>query len=664
MVGDEDGFVLEPSFNSKLLVDVTETPRTIEIVGQELIREQAAQSIQEALSYVPGVFAGPFGVDSRLDDVQVRGLDPLRFQDGFQSHVGFYNTTRPDVFTVESVEVIKGPASVLYGQGAIGGIVNVNTKLPKAVASRELNLQYGSHDRKQVGIDLTGPLDEEGKWLYRLVSVMRESGTQVDYVNDDETLFMPSLAWRPNDDTSWTILGNLQDTEAGSTLQFLPLNDPLLAGIDIDSSTFAGEPDWDRYNTKQTAISQFFNHRISDSLTVAVNAKYSEGEADYAYHQTVPPSVAPTLGFPALPSGFLHRLGYLSQASSDTFAANAIGKLESESGSVSHNIQFGVDYFDATTDDNRPTVLPGLRGFFVTGTFIDIRNPTFSGAPVEPPATDASEFLFDQVGFFVGDVISFDNWNISLGARQDWVDEAFRNNSAPESSNSEVSLDFGVMYKFDNGLSPYYSYAESFQANGYDPINEVIFDPREGVQHELGVKYQSAESGLLVTGAVFDIDESNRLQGTINPVPIDAEYTGAELGVQQSWEDYLLRLSLTYLDAKQTQAATELFVSKVPKRQASVWAGYEPDDGPLESFKAGLGFRYADKTYSNSNAFLSDDYALFDAMLGYKLGNLDVQLNVKNLFDEEYIAASEDGLIPGVYFGVRRSVVLTGSYGF
>ncbi|MCH6259311.1 TonB-dependent siderophore receptor [Puniceicoccaceae bacterium K14] len=677
LTGDESFFELEPSINSKLTLPINETPRSIQAISQEEFKRFGALSVQDTLSYTAGVYTAPFGVDSRLDDSQIRGLDPLSFLDGFQSHVGFYNTTRPDIYTVESVEVVKGPSSVLYGQGAIGGIVNVNSKLPQAKAHREINLQYGSFDRSQLGLDFTGSINDDSTFLYRFVGVLREGGTQVDYVDNETKVLMPSVTWQPTKDTSLTFLGLVQENDGGSTIQFLPLNEPSAADLDVGSETFTGEPNWDRYNTEQTAISQFFDHKFNKAFSISINSRYSQGGADYAYHQVIPtPIVAgvnqllPFFGLPTLdlnlPNGTYHRFGYISKASLDMFSANASGKLELENDSVKHTIQFGVDLIDGSRDDDRPNLVPGFRGYFPTFTVVNLENPTFSGVPqFIPEIEDAAEFEFEHFGIYISDTIEIDNFIISLAARNDSIDESFTDGTGV-ASNDEISLDGGIIYNFENGFSPYFSYAESFQSNGADSNTGEIFDPRTGTQYELGVKYLSRDNKTLATLALFDIDEQNRLVGTTDPTQIDADYQGVELELRHNVKDYFIQASVTFADAKQASPdeEEERVVPHYPESFASLWLGYNPSQGVLENFNAGLGVRHADKVYSLSNRSETNGYTVADLMLSYHMENWKIQLNASNLFDKEYIASVSDDLLPVASFGARRAITFSASYNF
>lgn len=251
----KDKFITQDRATSvgKSPVSVQDMPQSVTVVDVDQAREMGALNIQDALTYSAGVYAGNFGFDTRIDSSSVRGLNPSMFLDGLRSLYGSYNNTRTDIYTLERIEVLKGPSSSLFGQSDLGGIINAVTKRPKKEASREINVQYGMYDRKQIGIDFTGPITEDGEWLYRMVALKRDSGTQVDHVNDDSLVFMPSVTWQPSDKTSITMQYVHQEVDSTVSAQFLPTFGTLLPGSlgKISSSTFVGEPGWDRYNTKK-----------------------------------------------------------------------------------------------------------------------------------------------------------------------------------------------------------------------------------------------------------------------------------------------------------------------------------------------------------------------------------------------------------------------------
>ena len=195
-----------------------ETPQSITVVTADRVTDQGALTVQETLRYVPGVFADAYGPDSRGDYPRVRGQDPNIYLDGTRVVNTFqFNEWRPDPYTLERIEVLRGPSSVLYGDTSTAGLLNLISKRPQAEASNEIGVQYGSFNRKQVQMDSTGKLTRDGEWLYRFVGVFRDSNSQTDYVKDDRIVLAPSLTWRPTNNTSWTVLGTYQKDQTGSS---------------------------------------------------------------------------------------------------------------------------------------------------------------------------------------------------------------------------------------------------------------------------------------------------------------------------------------------------------------------------------------------------------------------------------------------------------------
>lgn len=172
-----DGYAATSSLSaSKTDTPLIETPQSVTVITADQIRDQGAQGLQDALNYAAGVRSDAYGLDSRSDNFNVRGSSPATYLDGLRTNYQYYtSTTRTEPYTLERIEVLRGPASMLYGQGSTAGVVNMVSKRPQAETSREVGIQYGSHDRRQIQTDLTGSLDEDGRWLYRLVALGRES---------------------------------------------------------------------------------------------------------------------------------------------------------------------------------------------------------------------------------------------------------------------------------------------------------------------------------------------------------------------------------------------------------------------------------------------------------------------------------------------------------
>ena len=261
-----------------------ETPQSITVVTADRVTDQGALTVQEALRYVPGVFADAYGLDSRGDYPRIRGQDPNIYLDGTRVVNTFtFNEWRPDPYTLERIEVLRGPASVLYGDTSTAGLLNLVSKRPQAEAFNEIGVQFGSFNRKQVQMDSTGKLTKDGEWLYRFIGVFRDSGMQTDFVPDNRILLAPSLTWRPTNNTNWTVLGTYQKDTTGSSTAFLPHEGTLYPGPNglIPVRRFAGVPGFDKYQTETGAVSSLFEHSFGDALKIRQNMRYAHVEGIY-----------------------------------------------------------------------------------------------------------------------------------------------------------------------------------------------------------------------------------------------------------------------------------------------------------------------------------------------------------------------------------------------
>ena len=179
-----------------------EIPQSISVVGAEQIRDMGAQTLQETLRYVPGVVADGYGLDSRTDSPFIRGTEAAEYLDGLRRTSSYYTYNyRVDPYFMERIEVLRGPASVLYGQAPVGGIINSVSKRPQDERGGEITVEYGTFDFKQVKFDTTGLVTSDGKWSYRLTGLARDADTQVDYVDDDRYAIQPAITFRPDSDT-------------------------------------------------------------------------------------------------------------------------------------------------------------------------------------------------------------------------------------------------------------------------------------------------------------------------------------------------------------------------------------------------------------------------------------------------------------------------------
>lgn len=561
-----------------------ETPQSISVVGAEQIRDQGVQNLQEAFRYTPGVIADPWGYDSRYDSSMIRGTNAAFFIDGLRTTYGYgYTTSMIEPYSLERAEVLRGPASMLYGQAPVGGIINAISKLPSELPYTEVGVEYGSFDFKQVKFDSTGKLTEDGKWLYRVVGLGREAETQVDYVDNDRLMLAPSITYRPTNDTSITFLGNLRKDQSGSTLQFLPQEGTLYPNQvygRVRRSTFVGEPT-DHYDTEAQSASIIFDHKFSDALSIHHVSRYSHTETDYdsTYGAVITPArfgfvnallaaLPPpynTLSLDPSTAPFLNaghteiaRARTISYNDTDVFNTDTSLTGKFSTGPIDHKVTGGVDYMRYDYDQRTSgTLIDNLLtsssvGFPVQSIF-DMFNPQYgqSGTLISTtggfvladdiPISSLPGELQTQTGLYIQDQLEFGPWRAVLGLRQDWVsiDKGPGVTSAAIHENDTATTGrAALMYDFSFGLTPYVSYSTSFTPQPGTPVGEHMFTdyrdtrpagPLEGEQLEVGFKYQPRGAPFAINAALYELTDKNQ---TVQPDFLFQAVQGADVNVR------------------------------------------------------------------------------------------------------------------------------------
>lgn len=613
----------------KLNVPVQDTPYSIEIVDEDFMIDTGAKTIQDALQYSSGIYSGAFGLDTRGDWAKVRGIDASFYLDGLRQIYGSYNSVRTNIYALESLEVLKGPSSVLYGQGELGGIINSVSKLPKEQQQGEIWAQYGSFNRKQLAFDITGPATEDGKLLYRVVGLNRDSETQVDHVDDDGFLISPSLTWRPSDDTSVTVLFNRQRNTGQVSAQFLPQAGTLDRGSlgYIGSETFVGEPGWDKYDREKTEVSFLFDHSFNDNWSFSTTARYTESSTVNREHWVTIPQMPDA-------NGNVSRTIYTADAETRIFNLDARLQGSFDLGVTSHNVAIGFDRQDALWEQDNY-----FYGYGLGGT-INVYDPQYGNLQdgvISP--TDRPDNEIRQTGIYIADHMQIGPVVISAALRRDWAKNTQLAVSGPNTSSdeNETTGRIGVMYRFDNGLSPYASYAEAFTMNlGSDGTPSAgTLDPTTGTQREYGFKYLSADNSLAVTAAYFDIKQQNRIQNGSTPGGVEqtgAVIDGWELQANKRWKQFETQLAYTHLDARDDSTDTRL--PYVAEELVSWWNKLYLGN----NWRVGAGIRYIGDNVGFGGEPEVPSETLYDAMLGYSYKNWDFILDARNLTDEEYVS--------------------------
>ena len=650
---------------SKSATPILETARSISIETEDQFRDKGALTLDDALNYTSGVVGDTYGFSTRGDFPQVRGFDAAEYRDGQQVLFGFYNNTRSDVYMLEQVEVLKGPASVLYGKGTPGGIVNAVSKLAGPGVGSEVVFDMGTNDRYQGAGDFNAQLSET---VYlRLVGLYRESGTQVDYVDDDAQIIMPSITYESGD-TTLTAMIEYSDRDSDTAHQFLPLTGTACVdgsvtvtpaticananGQRIEASTYHGQPGFNRYDTTSTLVSLLGSHQFTDQFSLDGVIRYKDSEADY--RQTWIDFAG--AGNPRISAdGTGTRSIYRSEAFSEQSAIDVRARYDVTTGPLEHEFVLGVAYQDVTIG-NSIIYLGGQSPINVYAPiYTDLPAAIFDAANL----FDLGDTETEDFGLYLNDQISIGNWKVNLGLRYDEVEAT----AATSQKDDATSFSVGALYEFENGVSPYASFAESFEpVLGTDGLTGNPLKPREGEQWEVGIKYQPPGTRTYITAAYFDIEESN-LPNPASLITTPASQqegvgtvTGFEIEAITQLGDWYLEGNLSALD---TETADGVPFSSIPENQAAAWVQYEPQDGVLANFKAGFGLRFLGERESNDVAsgvrIVTDSTLLADLLIGYETESWDLSVNARNLTDEDYygICLARGDCFPGE----ERSVV-------
>lgn len=672
---DQDGWVTyRSSAGSKTSTDLSKVPQSVSVVGRQQMDKQKAQTVMEALKYTPGVFADS-RADGLFDGLFIRGFGGFgglanfdKKLDGLPLRSGQYLATPTiDAYLLERVEVLKGPASVLYGQASPGGVVNLVSKQPVLNPLHSVELQMGSHGERQLGIDLGGALDDQGVWSYRLAGMSRRADTQIDHTEEQRIAITPSLRWQPNDDTSLTFLASYQKDPSSYYTGWVPAEGSVFKNANgkISRHFNPGEPSVDAYDREQSMVGYKFEHRFDDVWTFRQNARYMYLESKYKGYMVnyVNPWASATE---------LNRLLDHSVEDQQTLSLDNQLQAEFETGPLKHTTLMGLE-----VSRGRSSMKLG-RSYAVSG--IDYLNPQYGSVSALPDVASNIVQKTTQGGAYWQDQIEWDKWNFLIGLRQDWVTtetDDHLGDTHSSQSDDDLTGRVGVIYNFDNGISPYASYSTSFEAvTGVDAQSQA-FKPMKGEQYEVGVKYQPPGWNSFVTVSAFDITQENvRTSDSNNALYYvqsgEVRVRGAELEAHARVTDNLnLILGYTVLDPEVTKDTnTQIEGNRpvsVPLNQATAWADYE-FSGALHGVSAGMGIRHVGKSYGDTSNDLSvDAYNLVDAAVQVDLSRftselrgLSIALNVKNLNNKHYVASCFSA--GGCFYGQERTSLLSLKY--
>ncbi|CAG8869960.1 Ferrichrome outer membrane transporter/phage receptor [Pseudomonas fluorescens] len=658
---------------------IAELPRSVTIVTRQQMEDRSVLNLNDALRYTAGVQSSGYGSDSRSDWLLVRGFVPAQFLDGLPLPKGNYATPKIEPWNLERVAVLRGPASSVYGQTPPGGMLDMTSRRPQYESSHEVEVQAGSNEHKQIGFDSTGKIDDQGRFLYRLSGTVRDSNSPVDHIPDKRYNLAPSLTWNINDDTTLTFISQYTRDDTGITGQFLPLQGTKLSSPagKISHHKNLGDPDWESYDRTYYASGYAFETHLNDTWQFRQNLRYTRNELDFK-GITAGGSIWPDGPDEAVSEdGTVQRTAGIVEEDIGQFAVDNNLQGDFQTGAIAHTLLLGLDHQRSTSNARWRWGSTGVPPS-------NIHDPVYGQDFSNVDFFDMYDYTqkTQQTGLYIQDQMALDNWRLSLGGREDWIHTGTTFHNMGDATNTQRDRKFSgnaaLSYVFDNGLTPYISYAESFQAASGSAVNSTdAFKPTEGKQYELGLKYQPPGSTTLLTAAVFDLTQENMsvTEANVTRQVGEVRVRGLELEASSEVNESLKLIgSYTYNDSeiiKGASAEEGKRMAQVPRNQATAWADYTWRTGPLDGFGVGVGVRYVGDTYGNTTN--TDwghvgSYTVYDASVHYDLGRLNntlkgvtVAVDAKNVFNKDYLSTC-DGYY--CYYGDERNVVASVNYQF
>ncbi|MEH2290620.1 TonB-dependent siderophore receptor [Nostoc sp.] len=647
VTGEQDGYnAPNASIGTKTDTPLRDIPQSIQVVPQQVIKDQQLYRLGDVLKNVPGVVQSGSSPRSVFESFTIRGFDAGGvLKDGLLDSTLGSGGYEP--VTVERIEVLKGPASVLFGPGALGGIVNIVTKQPLREPYYFIEGSAGSYNSYRGAIDLSGPINADKTVLYRLGVAARTTESFIDFYQHQFYNVSPSLTWQINDRAKLTLAAQYYE-DKGPFDYGLPADGTVFPNPNgkIPRNRFRGEPSVDDSDSRSYRVGYNFEYRFSDNWQVrsALQTSFLRLKREAVF------------GSLAADERTFNR-DYGEQNYKEdvyNFDTYVVGKFAT--GSIQHQLVTGLNLSrDDTFATNISRAIASL----------DLFNPQYGSRPTGPAVPELNyRNRSDLLGIYVQDQITLaDNLKVLLGGRFDIVSNDDRRLDIVSSSfrqDEAFSPRLGIVYQPIRPISLYASYSKSF-------LGSSEGEPERGTQYEVGVK-ADLSSRLSATLAFYNLTRSNLptedpnnplltiLVGEQRSRGIEFDVTGE---ISPGWN---VIAGYAYTDAEVTKDNTIAVgnqINNIPKNSFNLWTTYEIQSGALQGFGAGLGFYFVgDRQGDLDNTFQIPSYFRTDAALFYKHGQLRAGLNFKNLFDIDYFdsASFRDRVFYGDPFTVQGTI--------
>lgn len=517
---------------------IQKVPQSISVVTAEEMALHQPKSVKEALSYTPGVAVGTRGASNTYDYLIIRGFaadgqSQNNYLNGLKLQGNFYNDAVIDPYMLERAEIMRGPVSVLYGKSSPGGLLNMVSKRPTTEPLKEVQFKAGTDSLFQTGFDFSDALDDDGVYSYRLTGLARSANAQQKGSEEQRYAIAPAFTWRPDDKTNFTFLSYFQNEPETGYYGWLPKEgtvEPLPNGKRLPTDFNEGAKN-NTYSRNEKMIGYSFDHEFNDTFTVRQNLRFAQNKVSqksvYGYGMCSDPlytkdqealKASPCLSIPQSQWGHtLTRQYVIDNEKLENFSVDTQLQSKFATGSVDHTLLTGVDFMRMRNDIDSWF---GYAGSVAPSDIYNLDRSDFDfGAHPNPSGPYRVLLKQKQTGLYVQDQAQWDKVLVTLGGRYDWADQSSFNRdygNKSERDDKEFTWRGGVNYLFDNGVTPYFSYSESFEPASQTDANGDLFAPSKGKQYEVGVKYVPEDRPIVVTGALYQLTKTNNLMADPN----------------------------------------------------------------------------------------------------------------------------------------------------
>jgi iron complex outermembrane receptor protein len=642
VTGEQDSYsVPDATAGTRTDTPIRDIPFSIQVVPEQVLEDRKVQRVTDALRTVAGVTTQDSPV-SVFESFNFRGFSSQSFlRNGLRDETS--GTAGSGIANIERIEVLKGPAGALFGQGSPGGTINIVTKQPLSSPFYEIEGTIGSFDTYEGIVDLTGPVNTDNETLlYRLTASASKLGSFIDFVENERYLISPVLTWLIDKNTNLSLEAEYLSTK-NPNYNGLPAVGTVLSNPEgeIPRDRNLNEPSFDKNDRQVLRIGYNFEHRFSENWQI--RNSFRAAFQEYQNEAIFPSELLED-------NRTLERTAQSLESTRNFYLldTNIVGDFNT--GSIAHKLLFG---FDLLRDDTRNR---DTQDFAIDP--IDLFNPVY-GSQTIGSATESSNFITntDGLGIYLQDQIALaENFKVLLGGRFDIASQEQEDDNDDTISflqDEAFSPRLGLVYQPNQNISLYASYSRSFTQVTGTSFDNQLFEPERGTQYELGIKGDWLDGNLSTTLAFYQITRSNVLSNDPDNSGFSIQTgeqrsRGIELDIAgEILPGWQIIGGYAYTDALVTE--DEIFegnqINNAPEHAFSLWTTYEIQSGNLQGLGFGLGLYYIGERQGDlDNTFELPSYFRTDAALYYRRNDFRVALNVNNLFDVEYFESAFDSL--------------------